>query len=221
MKSFADWTDEIRALMNPPKPMIDTCNLAALEGYEEGTFVPTLKGAWFDVAAQGLDSQEFYFARIGNKVTVGKRVKSTALERGTAIHDALANEESLMPWQREMLERAAAEDDVERFYNGAQWSPDEVAMLEVGRAIHEAVMERVRVPVLARYHRDAERWAKRQGIARRNLHYISGHKSLCSLPRGSKVFALTGWCVGRSRQHIDEETALIKVREMQLIMVDA
>lgn len=28
MKSFADWTDEIRALMNPPAPMVDTCNMA-------------------------------------------------------------------------------------------------------------------------------------------------------------------------------------------------
>ena len=26
MKSFADWTDEIRALMNPPAPVVDTCN---------------------------------------------------------------------------------------------------------------------------------------------------------------------------------------------------
>lgn len=31
MKSFADWTDEIRALMNPPAPMVDTCNLSAVE----------------------------------------------------------------------------------------------------------------------------------------------------------------------------------------------
>lgn len=26
MKSFADWTDEIHDLMNPPKPMVDRCN---------------------------------------------------------------------------------------------------------------------------------------------------------------------------------------------------
>lgn len=30
MKSFADWTDEIRDLMNPPKPMVDRCNLQDL-----------------------------------------------------------------------------------------------------------------------------------------------------------------------------------------------
>lgn len=31
MKSFADWADEIRALMNPPAPMADTCNLSAVD----------------------------------------------------------------------------------------------------------------------------------------------------------------------------------------------
>lgn len=34
MKSFADWTDEIRALMNPPAPIADTCNFQRLR--EEG-----------------------------------------------------------------------------------------------------------------------------------------------------------------------------------------
>lgn len=39
MKSFADWTDEIRALMNPPAPMADTCNYEDLSYYDKNNIL--------------------------------------------------------------------------------------------------------------------------------------------------------------------------------------
>jgi hypothetical protein len=64
MKSFADWTDEIRALMNPQTPVSDTCNM-----------VEEWVRAWDLVA--GID-----------KSVHGVR-PMTALERGTLVHDAI------------------------------------------------------------------------------------------------------------------------------------
>jgi hypothetical protein len=46
MKSFADWTDEIRALMNPPAPMVDTCNMA-----DSGSILDTLLQVSAEISA--------------------------------------------------------------------------------------------------------------------------------------------------------------------------
>ena len=70
MKTFADWTDEIRALMNPPAPMADTYNF-----YDFYDFYDPAKVNW-DLA-EGID-----------KTVVGVR-PMTELDRGRAIHDAL------------------------------------------------------------------------------------------------------------------------------------
>lgn len=54
MKSFADWTDEIRSLMNPPAPMVDTCNLS-----EKIVIDPKFTGTGRSVAAKDRAWAEF------------------------------------------------------------------------------------------------------------------------------------------------------------------
>lgn len=64
MKSFADWTDEIRALMNPPAPMVDTCNLA---DFEEGYYAPTLVGLSDGATYKAAEQR---YTRVGNTITL-------------------------------------------------------------------------------------------------------------------------------------------------------
>ena len=79
MKSFADWTDEIRALMNPPKPMVDRCNWTDDElNFYSGDQWPKTIG--FDVA-EGKDRTAFITQFSG---------------------------EPLLPWQQEYMAAALA-----------------------------------------------------------------------------------------------------------------
>jgi hypothetical protein len=118
MKSFADWTDEIRQLMNPPKAMVDTCNLAALEDYEEGFFTPTLT---FDTADGADSTAEHFYTRIGDTVTIGgpaKRYGDTVWPESNVLLESFVNrygKGELGSWQQQMYEKLA----------GAQW-PDTV-----------------------------------------------------------------------------------------------
>jgi hypothetical protein len=101
MKSFADWTDEIRALMNPPAPMVDTCNLA---DYEEGFYVPALVGLFDGVT---YDAAEQRYTRIGDKVTLHGTVK--------------------LP---EYTRPAMSADDL-RFYSGGSWNKEAATVYQL------------------------------------------------------------------------------------------
>ena len=148
MKSFADWTDEIRALMNPPAPMVDTCNL---QDYEEGFYTPTLVGV--DLAS-GVDyATVAQYTRVGDKVTVGatfKVDKAPEVENDLEFYSGdpwsdtvrfpsgrrigkswLTNE-----YMKALVERFVAEDD-QRFYGGVQWGKAYMDMVTTGTGVVE------------------------------------------------------------------------------------
>ena len=94
MKSFADWTDDIRTMMNPPKP-VDGIQASLERGLQQADPI-------YDPAVVGEDETAFY----------GGAKWPDALTVGTEIHTLIEEiqRRPLRDWEKAFLARANGAD---------------------------------------------------------------------------------------------------------------
>lgn len=209
MKSFADWTDEIRALMNPPAPMVDTCNLRDPRDLR-----------FFDPAAMGWDE---------GKPSADQTATAIARRNDSRTHFDVLREEGLRAGRR--LVRSHMQNMLNQFYGRlAENAGDDVwikayrDMVLTGtgitRVIHDEVFVDEKVFVMAPQLKIAERWARDNGISPHRLCYMHRPEHFYGTPRGIKVFSVGNWMANKRGADIDQLLEIMKVREIELEYVN-
>jgi hypothetical protein len=219
MKTFADWTDEIRALMNPPAPMADTCNLGTI------AIKPRIT-AW-DLA-EGID-----------KIVVGAR-PMTELGRGTAILDALeklgGNEafngrrtgksRLQMEWYKVMMEVLANTDSrgIEEgvmAHDGVTWgfNPDGkqpyiTVVDEVSSAAASTPNAQAWVYLMAPSHAQARAYALKNKLPK-TWRYIHMDDQLRGL-RNCRILSVGDWTTNKDYEQIARITECLRVYEIEV-----
>lgn len=189
MKSFADWTDEIRALMNPPAPMVDTCNMSALE---LGTKIHMeLESQWPKTVGMDWAAGESWTPNVLPAVpTDWAAISKKTAELFPNGHGYDPTSASIIAGHRAGKSRMQA--------MATDW--------------RAATTHHVMAPML----KMAEQWAMDNGIPPNQWRYLWEPEQLCGLKRGTKVTLLGNWWSNKRAEQVEEIQAVRAARELEI-----